>query len=142
MMALELYMLGLIVQDMGKSLEFYRRLGLAIPEGSEAKTHVEVKMGSGLTFFLDSRPSRWDPNFVSKDDPGRMEASGSYSSILEFYLKERDAVDAKYKELTGFGYQSYRAPYETSFGMYFAMIKDPDGNTILLSGDLGNSSQS
>ena len=39
-------------------------------------------------------------------------------------------------ELTGFGYQSQRAPYETSFGMYFAMIKDPDGNTILLSGDL------
>jgi hypothetical protein len=44
-MALELYMLGLIVQDMGKSLEFYRRLGLAIPEGSENQTHVEVKDG-------------------------------------------------------------------------------------------------
>ncbi len=29
-MALELYMLGLIVQDMSKSLEFYQRLGLAI----------------------------------------------------------------------------------------------------------------
>jgi predicted lactoylglutathione lyase len=135
-MALELYMLGLIVQDMGKALEFYRRLGLAIPEGSEEKTHVEVKMGSGLTFFLDSRPARWDPQFVQRDDPGRMEASDGYRAILEFYLKTRDAVDAKYKELTGFGYQSHRAPYETSFGMYFAMIRDPDGNTILLSGDL------
>jgi hypothetical protein len=51
-MALELYMLGLVVQDMGKSLEFYQRLGLAIPTGSEEKTHVEVKMGSGLTFSL------------------------------------------------------------------------------------------
>src|SRR5712691_8333502 len=46
-MALELYMLGLIVQDMGKSLEFYRRLGLAIPEGSKGQTHVQIKMGSG-----------------------------------------------------------------------------------------------
>ena len=45
---LELYMLGLIVQDMGKSLEFYRQLGLAIPEGNEEQTHVEIKMGSGL----------------------------------------------------------------------------------------------
>src|SRR6266571_4909104 len=115
-MALELYMLGLIVQDMGKSLEFYRRLGLAIPEGSEEQTHVEVKMGSGLTFFLDSRPSRWDPGFVSGDDPGRVEASESYRSILEFYLKTRDAVDAKHSELTGLGYRSRRAPYETSFG--------------------------
>ena len=137
-MVLELYMLGLIVQDMGKSLEFYRRLGIAIPEGSEGKTHVEVKMGSGLTFFLDSRPTRWDSRFVRKDEPGRMEAvtTDSYRSVLEFYLKTRDAVDAKYSELIGFGYQSCRAPYETAIGMYFALINDPDGNTILLSGDL------
>ncbi len=135
-MALELYMLGLIAQDMGASLEFYRRLGLAIPEGSEGKTHVEIKMGNGLTFFLDSRPSRWDPGFVRRDGPGRMEAADSYRSLLEFYLKTRAAVDAKYSELIGFGYQSRRAPYETSFGMYFAMVNDPDGNTILLSGDL------
>ena len=133
-MALELYMLGLIVQDMGKALEFYRRLGLAIPEGSEEKTHVEVKMGSGLTFFLDSSPARWDPRLVKRDD--RVEATDGYRTILEFYLKTRGAVDAKYAELTDFGYQSHRAPYETSFGMYFAMIRDPDGNTILLSGDL------
>lgn len=51
-MALDLYMLGLIVHDMDTSLTFYRRLGLAIPDGSEAQTHVEVKMGGELTFFL------------------------------------------------------------------------------------------
>ncbi len=136
-MALELYMLGLIVQDMGKSLEFYRRLGLTIPEGSEAQTHVEVKMGSGLTFFLDSRPSRWDPGYVRSDVPGSREARNNYRSILEFYLKTQEAVEAKYAELTGLGYQGYHAPYETSFGMCFAMVNDPDGNTILLSGDPG-----
>jgi uncharacterized glyoxalase superfamily protein PhnB len=135
-MALELYMLGLIVQDMGKSLEFYRRLGLAIPEGSEAMTHVEVKMGSGLTFFLDSRPSRWDPDYVKKDDSGVSEATQGYRSILEFYLQTQEAVEAKYAELTDLGYQGYRTPYATAFGMCFAMVNDPDGNIILLSGDL------
>ncbi len=137
-MALELYMLGLIVQDMSKSLEFYQRLGLAIPEGSAEQTHVEVKMGSGLTFFLDSRPSRWDPRFARRNDPGRGEAAGSYPSVLEFYLKTRAAVEAKYAELTGFGYQSHLPPHETPFGMCFAIINDPDGNAILLSGDLEN----
>jgi predicted lactoylglutathione lyase len=137
-MALEIYMLGVIVQDMQKSLEFYRRLGLAIPEGSEEKTHVEVKMGNGLTFFLDSNPSRWDPSFVKKDNRAAA-ASNSYPTILEFYLKSQEAVDTKYQELTSFGYQGYRAPYKTSFGMYFAMVNDPDGNTILLSGDLAES---
>jgi len=135
-MALELYMLGLIVHDMGKSLEFYRLLGLAIPEGSEAMTHVEVKMGSGLTFFLDSRPSRWDPGYVRRDDGGAGEATNSYRSVLEFYMQTQEAVEAKYAELTGLGYQGYRTPYETSFGMCFAMVNDPDGNIILLSGDL------
>ncbi len=134
-MALELFMIGLIVQDMNAALEFYRRLGLAIPEQSEEKTHVEVKMGE-LTFFLDSRPARWDPRFVQNNHSEHLEASDSYPAIYEFYLKTRDAVVEKYTELTNFGYQSHRAPYETSFGMCFAMIKDPDGNVILLSGDL------
>src|SRR5450755_4488347 len=102
-MALELYMLGLIVEDMGKALEFYRQLGLAIPEGSEAKTHVEVKMGSGLTFFLDSRPTRWDPRFDSQATPEQPESPEHYPSILEFYLKTQAAVTAKYAELTGLG---------------------------------------
>jgi hypothetical protein len=62
-MGLDLYMLGLVVQDMPRSLAFYRRLGLAIPEGSDNETHVQVKMGSGLTFFLDADPRRWDPAF-------------------------------------------------------------------------------
>jgi predicted lactoylglutathione lyase len=120
MMALELYMVGLVAQDLGASLDFYRRLGVAIPEDSEGRQHVEVKMASGLTFFLDaSRKGR---------------APDSPRVILEFYLPSRSAVDTKYAELIKFGYQSYRAPYfDSPVGMYFALINDPDGNTILLS---------
>jgi catechol 2,3-dioxygenase-like lactoylglutathione lyase family enzyme len=141
-MALDLYMLGLVVKDMSRSLDFYRRLGLAIPEGSDRQTHVEVRMGSGLTFFLDSHPARWDPAFpsvsrvVNHTNPQPREASDGYSSILEFYVKTRAAVDATYSELTGCGYESRRAPYESPIGVYFAMVADPDGNTILLSGEL------
>ena len=134
-MALELYMLGLVVQDMPTALEFYRRLGLAIPDGSEMRSHVEIKMGSGMTFFLDSNPTRWDPGFGTQTDSERTNAPDRYPVILEFYLKEPATLAAKYTELIDFGYQSYREPYRTSFGMYFAMVKDPDGNTILLSAD-------
>ena len=140
-MALELYMLGLIVQDMPTALEFYRRLGLAIPDGSEKQSHVEIKMGSGLTFFLDSKPTRWDPGFGTQPDPERI-AANRYPVILEFYLEEQSAVAAKYTEMIDFGYQSYREPYTTSFGMYFAMIKDPDGNTILLSAEVAHDQSS
>ncbi len=134
-MALNIYMIGLITKDMAKSLEFYRRLGLAIPEGSEGKTHVQVKMDGGLTFFIDSNPSRFDPGFATNPDPTPKETSGSYPFLLEFYLKERAVLEARYNELTGLGYQSHHAPYVTAFGMYFAWVYDPDGNAILLSAD-------
>jgi len=134
-MALELYMLGLIVQDMPAALAFYRRLGLAIPDGSETQSHVEIKMGTGMTFFLYSKPKRWDPKFGAQADAQPNSAEDRYPVILEFYLKEQAALETKYAELTGYGYHGFREPYPTSFGMYFAMVKDPDGNTILLSAD-------
>ena len=129
-MGLELYMVGVIVADMRRSVEFYRRLGVTIPAGSEEKQHIEVKM-SGLTFFLNTNRKQ------ARFDPVRSEASGGYRIILEFYLLTREAVDAKYEEMIGFGYESHCAPYEVSPTLYFAMINDQDGNTILLSAFLG-----
>ncbi len=127
-MGLELYMVGVIVSDMAKSVEFYRRLGVDIPEGSEDKPHVPIKMGE-MTFFLNTRSlnARWDP--------AKIEAAGGYRIILEFYLKTREQVDAKYAEMLGYGYQSHVAPFVTPFNAYFAMIDDPDGNTILISAE-------
>jgi predicted lactoylglutathione lyase len=129
-MALDLYMVGLNVQNMGRSLEFYRRLGLALPEGGEEERHIEVKMGGELTFFLDTRA-------IGSDNPELTGAAGNSRVLLEFYLKERAAVDAKYKELIDSGYQSYHTPFDTPFGVYFALVNDPDGNTILLSAESG-----
>ena len=125
-MALELYMVGVIVSDMTRAVEFYRRLGLAIPERSEEQEHVEVKMGE-MTFFLSTKRAnaRWDPAARSP--------SGGYRIILEFYLETREALDAKYDELTGLGYEAHVAPYDVTPELRFAMVDDPDGNTILLS---------
>jgi predicted lactoylglutathione lyase len=124
-MSLELYMVGVIVEDMPRAVEFYRRLGIDIPPGAEEKPNVAVKM-TGLTFFLNTKKlnAYWDP--------ARTDASGGYRIILEFYFETRETVDAKYNEMVGYGYESHVAPYETTFNTYFAMINDPDGNTILL----------
>ncbi len=125
-MALELYMVGVIVEDMARAAEFYRRLGVEVPDEAEAQEHVEIEM-SGLTFFLSTRRAnaRWDP--------ARTDASGGYRIVLEFYLETREALDAKYDELTGFGYVSHCAPYDVTPELRFAMVDDPDGNTVLLS---------
>src|SRR5215212_7787757 len=39
---LRLDLVGIVVRDMEASLEFYRRLGLDIPEGAEDEPHVET----------------------------------------------------------------------------------------------------
>lgn len=129
-MGLELYMVGVMVEDMPKAVEFYRRLGVDVPEGSETKPHVEVKM-SGMTFFLSTNAlnRRWDP---AKKPAGE----GDYRVLLEFYLRTQAEVDTKYNEMIGYGYKSHKEPFVTPFNMYFAFIDDPDGNTVLLSGEL------
>ncbi|MEP7292741.1 MAG: hypothetical protein ABI835_13245 [Chloroflexota bacterium] len=35
--------------------------------------------------------------------------------------------------MIGYGYAAHVAPYEVAPTLYFAMIDDPDGNTVLLS---------
>ena len=60
----QLSMVGLMVRDMAASLEFYGRLGLDVPEGSEAEAFVEVRMESGVTIFFDTV-------FADKYDPDR-----------------------------------------------------------------------
>ena len=119
-MALELYMVGLVARDLDKSLEFYRRLGLGLPQASDGQRHISVKMESGVTFFLNA--------------PERAGIGGGV--ILEFYLASRASVDEKYSELIAFGYKSARPPaFEPSIPVYFALITDPDGHIIMLSAD-------
>jgi hypothetical protein len=119
-------MVGVIVEDMAGAAEFYRRLGVDVPDGVENEGHVEVKM-SGLTFFLSTKEAnaRWDP--------ARTEASGGYRIVLEFYLGSHEALDAKYEEMTGYGYIGHVAPYDVTPKTRFAMVDDPDGNSVLLS---------
>jgi len=130
-MALELYMVGAIVEDMPRAVEFYRRLGVDVPQDAEGEEHVEMKM-SGLTFFLSTKRAnaRWDP--------ARTDAAGGYRIVLEFYLETPSALDAKYEELTRFGYVGHCAPYDVTPKLRFAMVDDPDGNTILLSAFFGD----
>lgn len=123
-LSLELSMVGLVVEDMSKALEFYRRLGVDIPAESDKERFVMHRMDSGVTIF-------WDTVFAKKYDPAREEPAGGYRIMLEFFLADNDAVDTKYEEMVGYGYHGRNAPVQTN-GPYAAMVDDPDGNMILI----------
>ena len=130
-MSLELAMVGLVVGDMATSLAFYRRLGLDIPLDEDGNRFVMHRMKSGVTIFFDAV-------FFPANDPDRKAAPrGSYNISLEFYAGTREAVNAKYEELVGYGYASRRAPWKSS-GPYAALVDDPDGNPILITAEDSN----
>lgn len=121
----KLHMVGLIVEDMDASLEFYRHLGLASPE-TPSSHHVQFSStGSDVTLFLDDEPMDWDPEFTEKP----------FGRLVEFFLGSEEAVRAKVDQMEIQGFRPVRVPYITRYGMCFAMFEDPDGNTILLSGN-------
>lgn len=123
-MSIQLSMLGLMVQDMPRALQFYRRLGLEIPAEADSQRFVMHRMESGVTLF-------WDTVFADTYDPTRQPYTGGYQSMLEFFLASNDAVDATFAELVAFGYHGRMAPTQTN-GPYAAMVDDPDGNVILI----------
>ncbi|MGO8947989.1 MAG: hypothetical protein ACLQUY_10070 [Ktedonobacterales bacterium] len=136
-MPLELFMIGLVTQNVEESREFYRRLGLAIPEGTEGQAPqapIEIKMQSPHSLLLS-------PNTIARESDSSSGVSQDLRVFFEYYVKTQAAVEAKYAEMVGYSYQSYRAPFLVTIGaanptkMCFALIDDPDGNTILLSGD-------
>ncbi len=125
-MTVQLSMVGLMVKDMAASLAFYRQIGLEIPAGEENKPFVLFRMESGVTLF-------WDTVFADTYDPNRTRPAGGYQVMLEFFLADNDAVDAKYAELMAASYHGRLAPVQTN-GPYAAMVDDPDGNVALITG--------
>ncbi len=119
----DLHMLNLIVADMPASLEFYRRLGVAVP-GDDAGPHVQLRMPGGFSLELDTAESAglWHAGW--RADPA------SAGVVLGFLLPSRQAVDARYRELTAAGYRGRQPPFDAFWGARYAIVADPDGNDV------------
>ena len=117
-------MVVLLIDDLPRSLAFYRRLGVEFPADADGRTDVQVPIGDEHQLVLTT-------TFV-RNDPDRHPPSGGSRVVLEFFVDGNDAVDAKFAELTGAGHRGRREPFLTDFGAYMCMVDDPDGNTVLV----------
>jgi catechol 2,3-dioxygenase-like lactoylglutathione lyase family enzyme len=118
-------MVVLLVEDLPRSVAFYRRLGVEFPAGVEERTDVQVPLGDEHQLVITTTFVRAIPGY---EPPPR----GGSGIVIEFFVEGDEAVDATYAELTGAGYTGRRAPFRTSFGAWMAMVDDPVGNVVLV----------
>jgi catechol 2,3-dioxygenase-like lactoylglutathione lyase family enzyme len=121
----DLHMLNVIVGDISATLDFYRRLGVAVPDGEEAPGgHLQLRMPGGVSLELDTAESArlWHAGW--RADPA------SARVVIGFSLPTREAVDERYAELTSAGYLGRQPPFDAFWGARYAIVADPDGNDV------------
>jgi uncharacterized glyoxalase superfamily protein PhnB len=130
----DLHMLNVIVGDMAASLDFYRRLGVAVPTGDDPTgVHAELRMPGGFSLELDTAESArvWHAGW--RADPA------SVGVVIGFALPNRKAVDERYADLTNAGYQARQPPFDAFWGARYAIVADPDGNDVGLMSPIDDS---
>ncbi|MFE6777047.1 VOC family protein [Streptomyces sp. NPDC057702] len=118
-------LIGMVVDDMATSLTFYRRLGLDLPADADDQPHVETTLPGGLRIAWDTVATvrSFDPDWTPP--PG-----GGHRLGLAFACDSPDEVNTLYAELTRDGYAGHREPWDAFWGQRYAVLHDPDGNTV------------
>jgi len=119
-----LNLIGLVVADMGKTLAFYRRLGLDIPHSADTEQHVEYTLTSGIRLAWDTVDAV--RSFDSSWTPPR----GSSRMGLAFQCDSPAEVDRVYADLVQAGYEAHKEPWDAFWGQRYALVHDPDGNGV------------
>jgi catechol 2,3-dioxygenase-like lactoylglutathione lyase family enzyme len=116
--------IGIVVSDMGKSLAFYRRLGVDVPADADGQPHVEATLPGGLRLLWDTEDT------VRSFDPSWRPPAGGHRLGLAFACGTAADVDATYSSLVDQGYEGHKPPWDAFWGQRYAMIHDPDGNSV------------
>lgn len=117
-------LVGIVVADIARSLAFYRELGFDLPASSDGEPHVEASLPGGLRIAWDTIET------VRSFDPSWQPASGGSRMSLAFACDGPADVDATYARLTAAGHEGHLAPWDAFWGMRYAVLHDPDGNSV------------
>jgi uncharacterized glyoxalase superfamily protein PhnB len=121
---------GLIVSDMTRAIEFYRRLGLDFGAGAD-EVHAEWTTPGGLRVMLDSEAS------VMSFSDWQPPSGGSPRTALAFLCDSPDDVDGLFEDLVAAGGRAHMQPFDAPWGQRYATVHDHDGNAVDLFAPLG-----
>ena len=127
---LALEQINIVVRDMKRSLAFYRLLGVTIEEsrGDEwtewAAHHTNGVTSNGVRVEFDSVA------FARQWNPGLDEARLGSAVLPMFHVASREDVDRVHGRVTSAGHRSLKAPEDAFWGARYAIVEDPDGNSV------------
>jgi uncharacterized glyoxalase superfamily protein PhnB len=119
--------LDIVARDFAKSVDFYRRLGVELADASAPDgdiQHAEATLANGFMLHIDNE------RLAGVYNAAWRRAGGSTRALIGFSLPTREAVDERYAELVGTGYEGRQPPYDTFWGARYAVVSDPDGNDV------------
>ena len=115
--------IGYTVQDMARTLAFYRLVGIDIPSESDTEDHVEHVTAGGMRLAWDT------VELITSIDPEWTEPSGQRGTP-GFLFDDASEVDTGYRRLVDAGYAGNAAPYDAFWGQRYASVIDPDGVSV------------
>jgi uncharacterized glyoxalase superfamily protein PhnB len=116
-------LLGIVVRDMATALRFYRLLGLDIPAEVDNEPHVEFVTSGGFRIAWDSL------EMIQGIDPSWVEPTGQRMT-LAFKCENAAEVDELYQRVVENSYRSHKEPWDAFWGQRYAIVVDPDGNSV------------
>jgi len=116
--------IGITVADLRRSMQFYRLLGLDLPE-DPAEGHVETTMANGTRLMFDTE------EVVGTFLPAWTRVDGNQVS-LAFECASAAEVDEVYARVVAAGFEGEKAPWDAFWGQRYALLGDPDGVRVNL----------
>lgn len=120
----------IVTGDLARSLDFYRLLGLAVPQPDGPHVEVALPGGNRLAFDTEEVIAGMHPGWAPPAGPGRV--------ALAIGLDVPADVDALYERLTAAGHPGTLKPFDAPWGQRYATVEDPDGTSVDLFAALGS----
>jgi catechol 2,3-dioxygenase-like lactoylglutathione lyase family enzyme len=115
----QLNAIGIVASNMGRSISFYRLLGVAVPETPD-EGHVDTFLPNGVRFMLDTE------DVIRSFRPDWTREAGNQLA-LAFECSSPSEVDEVYRRVVDAGFHGEKEPWDAFWGQRYAQLQDPDG---------------
>jgi uncharacterized glyoxalase superfamily protein PhnB len=114
----ELNAIGIVASDLGRSIAFYRLLGVDLPADGEG--HIEATLPNGTRLMLD------EESVIKSFRPDWTRETGNQLA-LAFECASPAEVDEVYGNVQAAGFDAEKEPWDAFWGQRYAQLRDPDG---------------